>query len=681
MVWAAGVWLLWAPRADAVPFQFVGPWTEKGISTCVADGGKAGRPTCDRGFVAGGAEVELKAFARADRGQPTLVIALESVARRFQVSDFVAMDLFLNLDAQLVVAPPGLPGEPSKHGFSSVRCVAFVRDPQGATREALYLSAFRGEDQQGPGITNLHDPPFPGQGPGARPRVRRTILLPPGAGNFEVEVAVSALAFGEPTTSPLLPITAADVRNEISGDPSIPDGETRKCEFEMVRTARALALFVDDVPVAVGTPLSAVMGGTGRVRQIGTPPVKPAGTPASVVVRNVGAGAITLNGLAVTDPAGVEHSATSVFFPVELDAGDAVEFVYPEDFAGAAVTLPGVYRISAPFNPIAQAVFARGEGELDFFPRAQAVLGLGELEATEPVVLAGSTAILTELDRVGDPDGNGREQVPAEIVQMDLSGTSPVWGPVTLRHRDPSAPPFRRSAGAIEELLDLFPGQLDVPPFVPAGAAQAEFDLFFELSTEGGGVVVEGALVGGDVVVPPPERVLHNRAAHPLSFEATITYKPAGRGEAYESQAMVPLVDELDQPAGAFVAGAALIPLPDGPCRVFFVDPRGAPPGPLAEAESGAADADLLAALGTTLAADGEGDCDVDATDLWRLADRLAGAEGLSPPDRSATEDTADARTLAAFFSGGSTDGGVGARGEPPLQEPMRGHCKVDKLC
>ena len=43
-----------------------------------------------------------------------------------------------------------------------------------------------------------------------------------------------------------------------------------------------------------------------------------------------------------------------------------------------------------------------------------------------------------DLGALADTDGNGREQVPTEMVQLDLTGNSPMFGPMTLRLRDPA---------------------------------------------------------------------------------------------------------------------------------------------------------------------------------------------------------------------------------------------------
>jgi hypothetical protein len=79
-----------------------------------------------------------------------------------------------------------------------------------------------------------------------------------------------------------------------------------------------------------------------------------------------------------------------------------------------------------------------------------------------------------------DDDGNGREEVELEIVDLDWACNSPLLGLVKLREH-PAIP----SAGLIEEQANNTPGKLDVPPFTPTGMAELSLDFYFEIEFGG----------------------------------------------------------------------------------------------------------------------------------------------------------------------------------------------------
>jgi hypothetical protein len=159
------------------------------------------------------------------------------------------------------------------------------------------------------------------------------------------------------------------------------------------------------------------------------------------------------------------------------------------------------------------------EIEVDHFPDSEAqiqiVLPGGNVEVLD---LSGPTTVEVNLTNPMDTDGNGQEQVPTEMVQMELTGSSPAVGNVTVR-----LSPTRRTVGEIEENVNNNPGLLDIPPFAPSGTADSFFDVFFEIEV--------------------PGIVLHNE--NPARIVANnLTHKPPAEGETYCGDAQVQLYDE-----------------------------------------------------------------------------------------------------------------------------------------
>ena len=139
------------------------------------------------------------------------------------------------------------------------------------------------------------------------------------------------------------------------------------------------------------------------------------------------------------------------------------------------------------------------------------------------------TIVEVDLGSLADTDGDGREQVKTEIVQMELTGMSGPLGPVTVRvpqTEHPCTPADRShcSLGELEETTNNTPGVLDIPPFTATGTADSSFDVFFEMD-----VPWMGARIHND----PPD------AAHMV---ATITHKPPVPGETYGSTNVIPFL-------------------------------------------------------------------------------------------------------------------------------------------
>ena len=165
--------------------------------------------------------------------------------------------------------------------------------------------------------------------------------------------------------------------------------------------------------------------------------------------------------------------------------------------------------------------------EIDELPDITARVQISTPNLTETVDLTGSATIEVRMGALADTDGDGLEQVQTELVQLDLTGTSTEFGPITINLRDPALDPGERSTGQIEELENTAPGVLDLPPFAP-GEATSYFDVFFELHK-----VVNGVPI-----------TIHNKV--PLVPTGIITYKPCWWGDIYEGPEIVPLYDEKD---------------------------------------------------------------------------------------------------------------------------------------
>jgi hypothetical protein len=134
---------------------------------------------------------------------------------------------------------------------------------------------------------------------------------------------------------------------------------------------------------------------------------------------------------------------------------------------------------------------------------------------------------------LADTDGDGREQVPIEMIQLSLTGTTTCAGgqPVTLTLRDPSKHPNKPTVGEIEETTNATPGTLDLPPFTASGTADSFFDVFFEVQ------------IGPQA---SPLLVLHNHT--PKHMESTITHKPPSPGDMYQNPDVITLYNENEQP-------------------------------------------------------------------------------------------------------------------------------------
>ena len=146
----------------------------------------------------------------------------------------------------------------------------------------------------------------------------------------------------------------------------------------------------------------------------------------------------------------------------------------------------------------------------------------------ELVGLSGNGEIATT-GVVGDPDGNGQEQVDIELIALDLSGNSVLVGPVTLSLR-----PTPASTGVIEETANLIAGVLEVPAFS-----------FFDVN-----LTVETSV--GPLHTADPIRVTAAVFALPLDPRVTYSSGPIAAS----------LLDSAGNPTGFAIGEFSFVPEP-----------------------------------------------------------------------------------------------------------------------
>ncbi|HEX9945699.1 MAG TPA: hypothetical protein VGG03_27130, partial [Thermoanaerobaculia bacterium] len=215
--------------------------------------------------------------------------------------------------------------------------------------------------------------------------------------------------------------------------------------------------------------------------------------------------------------------------PLDRDPQDKLGTKGPPDFEWIK-NATGFARNS--YALIDQVISQSFMAEVDHFPSTAAVIELSGPSGTERVRLTGPSTVNVAIGPNGeatDSDSDGLDQVRSELVQLDLSGSSSTFGPLSLKLRDSEKDPFRRSFGEIEESSDTMTGRLDVPPFGPGGTAASFFDVFFEIT----------------VSSPSGPVILHNRDQKPMP--GVIHHKPPTTGDFYESPQPVPLYTEDNQ--------------------------------------------------------------------------------------------------------------------------------------
>ncbi len=179
--------------------------------------------------------------------------------------------------------------------------------------------------------------------------------------------------------------------------------------------------------------------------------------------------------------------------------------------------------------------------EVDYFPESKAEVIISSPLGDDTITLTGPTTVEVDISFPDDPDANGLDQVPTEIVDMELRGTSALFGPVVARVRPIFKSPFIKSIGEIEEKVNNTPGVLELYPFVPAGVAYSYFNVYFEFELGDG-------------------TLLHNE--DPKLQETQITEKPPAEGEMYEAPGVIPLYYEDGTLSDIFLADATHTPRP-----------------------------------------------------------------------------------------------------------------------
>jgi hypothetical protein len=152
-----------------------------------------------------------------------------------------------------------------------------------------------------------------------------------------------------------------------------------------------------------------------------------------------------------------------------------------------------------------------GRIELDV-PGIGLVRPLMSGQATQRVLFEG------DLGQANDDDGNGRDEVQTELLQLDLTGVDPLGGQVKVRLH-----PTQPSPGQMEESINRTPGTLDVDPFTAGGTADSFFDVFVEVEMPGVGLTLRGQV--------------------PKRLRAVLTRKAHGHCDTYQNAEQTPLVD------------------------------------------------------------------------------------------------------------------------------------------
>ncbi|MBN2473694.1 MAG: hypothetical protein JXB62_03725, partial [Pirellulales bacterium] len=233
---------------------------------------------------------------------------------------------------------------------------------------------------------------------------------------------------------------------------------------------------------------------------------------------------------------GTADSFFDLFFQVDV-AGETFHTTIPKRMSGQITEKPpgpldwyeGVQDIpllngfgfETDFYLVATHHRPRPPVEIDQFD-----LSLGSVELVTPlgvemVELSGPTTVAVYFEGAAegtayDNDGDQRDEVRTQIVDLNLTGHSPMLGPITVRLH-PGIP----SLGEIEETLNFTPGVLDLPPFADGGSADSFFDVFFEIE------------VGG--------QLFHTEV--PKRMHTLITHKPPRPGDVYENLQQIPLIN------------------------------------------------------------------------------------------------------------------------------------------
>ncbi len=188
--------------------------------------------------------------------------------------------------------------------------------------------------------------------------------------------------------------------------------------------------------------------------------------------------------------------------------------------------------------------------EVDHFDASLAQLALVTPLGVEAIDLTGPSTmhVFFEGATVGsadDDNGNILDEVPTEMVELNLTGFSSMFGTVNMRLR-----PGFSALGEMEETADLTTGVLDVPPFAPDGTTvDSFFDVFFEID-----ILALG-------------QTFHT--INPMRLSSIITHKPPAPTDIYENLQDIQLYDENGQPTDFFIGAIHYRPNPCLRCSDF----------------------------------------------------------------------------------------------------------------
>jgi FG-GAP-like repeat/FG-GAP repeat len=270
---------------------------------------------------------------------------------------------------------------------------------------------------------------------------------------------------------------------------------------------------------------------------------------ANVAVRHLDVPPFAATGTAATVFnlfAGIQLGAVKLHTAVALPLGNVVKRkpVGDDETLQMPVPWPPVDLLDQNNNPTGiritqQTLTPDPASRTDAFPSS-----LGRLNLLLPngqpgtVTVGGASAIETWIRPDGaaaDADANGFDEVPTELVELNLTGSSSAgvvrWG---LR-------PGARSTGRTEESSNDAPGTLNLPPIAPTGSANTFFDVFIEIELDSQSLVT----------------------AEPLRLQGKISKLPAAPGEAMTFAAAAGPVDLLDingNPTGVRIQSATCVP-------------------------------------------------------------------------------------------------------------------------
>jgi hypothetical protein len=201
--------------------------------------------------------------------------------------------------------------------------------------------------------------------------------------------------------------------------------------------------------------------------------------------------------------------------PAPVDIYESLEQVELVDDAGHST---GILLTAASYQPsfniveIDQFEYSSGQIELQLPDGSSERISLGGT-STMAVYFEGTTEGLAN-----DDDDDGLDEVPTEIVALNLTGSSS-FGNVNMHLH-----PLVLASGEMEEASNTTTGILDITPFDSGGTWTVDsfFDVYFEIE------------IGGMTL----------RTEEPIRWISDITHKPPAPNDIYQSQEQVELFDE-----------------------------------------------------------------------------------------------------------------------------------------